>query len=111
MTRNQLCNTLDLGFQRQLGQLQQHNTHDGQPSQDDKFAEILVLRDQYGPILVSDSEHIGVRETRALFNDAVDGESVFPQPLDDRARDVLVGQEVHAYSAASGLVVPTSSAA
>ena len=109
--RDRFCNTLDLGFERQPRHFKQYHAKDWHLPQDRKLAEILVLCNQDQSFFVGDCQYIGVSCASAFLCNRVNREAVEPEPLDDWARDVFVGKESHSYSAASGFLVPTVSAA
>ena len=109
--RDRFCNALDLGFERQPRHFKQYHAKDWHLPQDRKLTEILVLCNQDQSIFVGGCQYIGVIGASAFLCNRVNSETVAPEPFDDWARDVFVGKESHAYSAASGFLVPTVSAA
>jgi hypothetical protein len=111
VARKECGHSFDLLSKRQPRQFQQKDTADWHSLQNGKLAKVMILRDQDQSRLICEREDMNVVNAPAFLEDRADCEPVFPQPLDDRARHVLVGQEVHAYSAASGLPVPILSAA
>ena len=109
--RDRFCNTFDLGFERQPRHFKHYHAKNGHLSQDRKLTEIPVLCNQDQSIFVGGCQYIGIGGASAFLCNRVNRETVEPEPLDNWARDVFVGKERHSYSAASGFLVPTVSAA